>query len=116
MAADDETAPYIAHGRFQAGLAHGQFRVVINPRLARPYVVQLTRINAVTLLSVGLGAMLALSGHGLPGLVLAALGVAASRLIRHQAARIVLHLAQQNAQIYADVTTSGVMEVRPSGV
>jgi hypothetical protein len=38
----------------------------------------------------------------------------ANRLVRHKAARILLHLAAQDPGVYADVTTQGVLEVRRS--
>ena len=47
-----------------------------------------------------------------PGVVLVALGIAANRLVRRQAAPILLHLAIRNPSVYADVTSVGVMEVR----
>ena len=44
-AADDSSVPYIAHHEFRNGAAHGRFRIVVNPALARPYVVRRTRID-----------------------------------------------------------------------
>jgi hypothetical protein len=108
----DDEVPYIEHSRFKAGLPHGQFRVVINPALARPYVVHRTYLNSVLVVCIAAGAGLAMAGAGLLGLVVCALGVIASRLARHQAAKVVLHLAQHSPQVYAEVTTNGVMEVR----
>lgn len=75
-------------------------------------MVQRTRVNVLATIAIGLGAVLALSGQALPGVVLVALGIAANRLLRHQAGRIVLHLAQHDPAVYAEVTTNGVMEVR----
>ena len=59
-----------------------------------------------------LGAALALAGQGVAGVVLVALGVIANRLVRHQAGKIVLQLALKDPQVYAEVTSNGVMEVR----
>lgn len=111
-AADDRFVPYIAHDEFRNGLPHGRFRVVVNPALAGPYVVQRTRVNVLAVSSIGIGAVLALSGQALPGVVLVALGILANRLVRQQAGRIVLHLALKNPAVYAEVTGNGVMEVR----
>lgn len=111
---DDGFVPYIAHDEFRNGLAHGRFRVVVNPTLARPYVVQRTRVTVLAVLVIGSGAALALSGQALAGVVLVALGIAANRLVRHQAAKIALHLALKDPAVYAEVTTNGVMEVRRS--
>jgi hypothetical protein len=108
----EDEVPYIAHSEFRSGLPRGQFRVVVNPAMARPYVVQRVRLNAALVVCIGAAAFLALIGFGAAGLVLCALGVLASRLVRHQAGRIVLHLAQNDPVVYAEVTTNGVMEVR----
>ncbi len=111
--ADDEPfVPTIEHAEFRNGLPHGRFRIVINPALARPYVVRRTRIDVVAATAIGIGAVLALSGQAVPGVVLVALGIVANRLARHQAGRIVLHLAQSDPAVYAEVTSNGVMEVR----
>ena len=109
---DPDSVPYIAHGEFRNGLPHGRFRVVINPALARPFVVRRTRVDLVAMGVIGLGAVLALVGHALTGLVLVALGIAANRLVRHQAGRILLHLALTQPAVYAEVTSNGTMEVR----
>lgn len=110
--ADDDGVPYIAHDEFRRGAAHGRFRIVVNPALARPYVVRRTRVDLVAAVVVASGALLALAGQPVPGIVLVALGIAANRLVRRQAAPIVLHLAIRNPSVYADVTSTGVMEVR----
>jgi hypothetical protein len=111
-AADGGFVPYIAHDEFRRGLPHGHFRLVVNPSLARPYVVQRTRINVFAITAIGIGAVLALSGQALPGAVLVVLGIGANRLVRHQAGRIVAHLALKDSAVYAEVTSNGVMEVR----
>lgn len=104
--------PYVPHASFREGLPLGRYRVVVNPTLARPYVMQTTRARWLSLFLIVVGAGLALQGQGWAGVVLAGLGVAFSRLVRHHAPRIVLHLAQNNAAVYAEVTTNGVLEVR----
>jgi hypothetical protein len=109
---DDDTVPYIAHDEFVRGLPHGHFRIVVNPALARPYVVRRTRINVLAITAILIGAVLALSGLPLPGAALVVLGIGANRLVRHQAGKIALHLAAKDAAVYAEVTSNGVMEVR----
>ncbi len=111
-APDSGFVPYIAHEEFRSGAAHGRFRIVVNPALARPYVVRRTRIDLLAVLVIAAGAALALAGQAAAGAVLVALGVIANRLVRHQAAKIVLQLALQHAEVYAEVTSNGVMEVR----
>lgn len=108
----EDDVPYVPHEEFRVGLPAGRFRVVVNPALARPYIVHRTRVNAVSFSLICLGAALALSGQGVGGLVLVALGIGANRLVRHQAGRLVLHFAQKDPAVYGEVTSSGVMEVR----
>lgn len=109
-----DTVPYIGHDEFRNGLVHGRFRIVVNPVLARRYVVQRTRIDLLALLLIGAGAGLALAGQSWGGVALVAAGVVANRLVRHQAARILLHLAATDAAVYAEAVTQGLMEVRRS--
>jgi len=111
-AADEPFVPYIAHDEFRAGMPHGRMRVVVNPALVRPYIVQRTRVNVLAVALIAAGAALALAGQALPAVVLVALGIVANRLVRQQAARIVLHLALKDPAVYAEVTSNGVMEVR----
>jgi hypothetical protein len=111
---DADTVPYIAHDEFRAGLEHGRFRIVVNPELARRYVVQRTRMNLLAVLVIGAGAVLALSGQSWLGAALVAVGVVTSRLVRRKAARILLHLAAQDPGVYAEATTQGVLEVQRS--
>jgi hypothetical protein len=111
---DSDAVPFIAHDEFRNGLAQGRFRIVVNPLLARRYMVRRSRIDLLALLLIGTGAALALAGQSWGGAVLAAAGIVANRLVRHQAARILLHLAAQDAAVYAEATTQGMMEVRRS--
>jgi hypothetical protein len=60
--AAEDVVPHIAHEEFRNGVRHGRFRVVINPKLARPYVVQRTRVNGLAIVLIGAGAVLALGG------------------------------------------------------
>ncbi len=112
---DTDTVPYIAHGEFRNGLPFGRFRVVVNPTLARPFVVKRTRVDLVAMIVIGLGAVLALTGNPVVGAVMVALGIAANRLVRHQAGRILLHLAMTQPAVYSEVTSNGTMEVRRAG-
>lgn len=109
---DEEFVPYISHDDFRRGAAYGHFRIVVNPTLARPYVVRRTRIDLLAAGVIGAGAVLALVGQALTGGVLVLVGIAANRLVRHQAGRIALQLASRDPSVYAEVTSNGVMEVR----
>jgi hypothetical protein len=112
--ADDEAdaVPFIAHAEFRNGVAHGRFRIVVNPKLAQPYVLQRTWINVVSMAFIGAGAVLALGQQAWTGGVLVALGIAANRIVRWQAPKIVLHLAQADAATYDEVTRLGILEVQ----
>ncbi|MDH4060275.1 MAG: hypothetical protein OEU94_05630 [Aquincola sp.] len=111
-ALQEDTVPYVAHEEFREGLPGGRFRVIVDPALAQRYVVHRTRVNVIAMLAICIGAALALAGQALWGIVLVGLGIAANRLVKKQAPRIVLHLASRQAAIYAEVTSQGVMEVR----
>jgi hypothetical protein len=109
---DNDSVPYIAHSEFRAGLPFARFRVVVNPTLARPYVMQRTRMTAVAIVVIGLGAVLALAGQAWAGVALVGSGIVLNRIVKHQAGKIVLHLALNDAAVYREVTGNGVMEVR----
>ena len=111
---DTDSVPFIAHDEFRSRLAHGRLRIVVNPVLARRFVVQRTRVDLLALLLIGAGALLALSGWSWPGMALVVAGIVANRLVRRQAERILLHLAANDAAVYAEAATQGVMEVRRS--
>jgi hypothetical protein len=108
----DGEVPWIAHDEFRQGLPHGRFRVVVNPALAWPLVRQRTHVHWVAMALIALGAALALAGQALPGAVLVVLGIGGHRVVKHQAAKIVLHLARGDAVVYREATQSGVMEVQ----
>ena len=111
-APDEAFVPAIGHEEFRRGAAFGHFRIVVNPALARPYLVRRTRVDLLAAGVIGAGAVLALMGQALPGVVLVLLGIAANRLVRRQAGKIVLQLATRDPVVYAEVTSNGVMEVR----
>lgn len=113
--AAEDTVPWIAHDEFRDGLSRGRFRVVVNAALARRFVVRRTRVDVLAVLLIGGGALLALGGQPWGGLALVALGIAANRLVRRQAAQILLYLAARDAAVYAEAASAGVMEVRRSG-
>ena len=107
-----DTVPYIPHAEFRNGLPFGRFRVVVNPALARPFVVRRTRIDLVAILVISVGAAIALAGQAVAGAALVVVGIAANRLVRYQSGRILLHLALTQPAVYAQVTSNGTMEVR----
>jgi hypothetical protein len=109
--AAEQSVPPIAHEEYRNGVRHGRFRVVVNPKLAQPYVMHRLRVNGLAILLIGVGAVLALGGSPWIGLVLVALGIAINRLTRAQAGLILLRLAERDAAVYEEVTQGGIMEV-----
>lgn len=108
----EERVPWIAHDAFRAGWRQGRFRVVVNPALARPYVMQRLHVNALSLGLIGAGAVTAFGGWAWTGLALVVLGVAVNRLTRQQAAAIALRLAERDEAVYRELTQDGIVEVR----
>ncbi|MBA4175798.1 MAG: hypothetical protein C0505_04445 [Leptothrix sp. (in: Bacteria)] len=107
-----EAAEYIPFEEFRNGLPHGRFHVVVNPKLAVPFVAYRTHATPLALAIVGPGIGLALMGHPAWGLGLVAGGILLRRVVRRQAPRLLLHLASRVPSIYEQATEHGVMEVR----
>jgi hypothetical protein len=112
---DHAHAEFIDFEEFRDGLPRGQFRVIVNPDLARPFVMQRTHATGLAITLIGPGIVCALSGYVVIGGVLVASGIVLRRLVRHQAAKILLHLALRQPGTYFEATTGGVMEVQRVG-
>jgi hypothetical protein len=102
----------VSHAEFCQGLPLGRFRLIVDPLRAKKYVRHRLFIIAITLPMVGIGAALGLSGYGWAGVTLVVLGVLLHRVVTIQAARILLHLATQDAHVYYDAIRYEIMEVR----
>lgn len=107
-----DSAEYVPFEDFRAGLPYGHFHVVVNPKLAGPFVAHRTHANALALALIGPGIAAALVGHLWLGAGLTAAGIALRRVIRHQAPRILLHLAARVPVVYEQATENAVMEVQ----
>ena len=68
------SAEYIAFDEFRNGLPHGRFRVVVDPKLAAPFVAYRTHATPLALALIGPGIALALVGHVVTGGLLVASG------------------------------------------
>jgi hypothetical protein len=108
---DDTTAEHIAFDEFRNGLPRGRFRVIVNPKLAQRFVAGRVNVVPVAITVVGCGIASALAGYPVVGALLVIGGIFLRRIIKHQAAKILLHLASTQASTYYDATTQGVMEV-----
>jgi hypothetical protein len=112
--ADEDLAEYVSHQDFLAGMARGQWRFIVDPRLARSYVGHRLCLKPVVLALVGPGLALALMGSPWPGAALVFAGIGLSRLVRWKAGAILLHMAARDASVYEDATQNGILGVRPA--
>jgi hypothetical protein len=102
----------IPHDEFSAGLPAGRFHVIVNPALAQKYVRHRLFVVGISLPVLGIGAALAISGYPWMGLPLVILGFLLPRVIKAQAPKILLYLAQHDAKTYAEAMNFGILEVR----
>jgi hypothetical protein len=109
---DEDLAEYIPHEEFRAGVAHGRFRLVVNPKLARRYIARRLLLLVLLMPLIGVGLALALSGATWAGALLVFAGVALNRVVMWQAPKMVVHMATRDASVYDFVTGNGIMEVR----
>lgn len=106
------TAEYIPFEEFRNGLPHGRFRVIVNPKLAAPFVAYRTHATPLALALIGPGIAAALAGHAWLGALLVAAGIALRWSVKKHAPRLLLHLAARVPSVYGQATEHGVMEVR----
>lgn len=108
----EEPALLIPHAEFQKGLPAGHFRVIVNPERARKFVRLRLLMMPITVAMAGLGIAAALSQMPWWGLGLIAAAVLLNRLVRLQAASILLHLATQDEKTYFEAMEFEILEVR----
>ena len=108
----EANAEFIPFEEFRNGLPHGRFRIIVNPALAKPFVAHCTHATPLALALFGPGIAFALYGY----LVTGALLIGAAWLLRwsvkKRAPFILLHLATQDARVYAEAIDFEIMEVR----
>ena len=112
QALPEHEALNIPHDEFSAGLSAGRLRVIVNPLLAQKYVRHRLFIVGISLPLLGIGAALAISGYLWAGLPLVAAGFLLPRVIKSQAPKILLYLAQHDAKTYFEAMKFGILEVR----
>ena len=110
--ATTEPALLVPHAEFRQGLPAGHFRVIVNPERARKFVRHRLLMMPVTTAMAGIGIALALSQMPWWGLGLIAAAVLLNRLVRLQAAKILLHLATQDDKTYFEAMEFEILEVR----
>jgi hypothetical protein len=106
------TAEFIPFEEFRNGLPNGRFRVIVNPKLAVPFVAYCTHATPLAMAIIGPGIAAALLGYSWTGGLMVAAGVLLRWAIKTQAPRIMLHLSTRLPSIYEQATEQGVMEVR----
>lgn len=97
---------------FRAGLPAGRFRLIVNPDRARKYVKHRLMLTALVLPIIGTGIGVAYYGYPWIGLGLVLAGIAAHRLVAHQAPKILLHMCLRDARIYREALDFEILEVR----
>jgi hypothetical protein len=108
----EQEALNVSHNEFSAGLPAGRFNVIVDPVLAQKYVRHRLFVVGISLPLLGIGAALAISGYFWAGLPLVAAGFLLPRVIKAQAPKILLYLAQHDAKTYFDTMKFGILEVR----
>lgn len=103
---------YVPYEEFRTGLPAGRFRVIVNPDRARKYVKHRLLLTALILPIIGTGIGMAFFDYRWLGLGLVIFGVLAHRLVAHQAPKILLHMATQDAKIYHEALDFEILEVR----
>ena len=107
-----EQALLVPHAEFRRGLPAGHFRVIVNPERARKFVRHRLLMLPVSVAMAGVGIALALSQMPWWGLGLIAAAVLLNRLVRLQAASILLYLATQDEKTYFEAMAFEILEVR----
>ena len=109
----ESAAPaFVSHQDFCRGLPAGRFRLIVNPERAQKYIKHRLFVVGIALPLLGIGTALSLSGYPWVGLPMIAAGALLPRIIKAQAAKILLHLALHDAKTYQDATEFEIMEVR----
>jgi len=103
---------YVPFEEFRTGLPAGRFRLIVNPERARKYVKHRLMLTALILPIIGTGIGMAYFGYPWLGLALVLGGVAAHRIVAHQAPKILLYMATHDIRIYREAIDFEIMEVR----
>lgn len=108
----ENLAVAVPYEEFLAGLPVGRFRLIVNPDRAYKYVRHRMFLNGISIPLLGTGIALALVGYMWPGVIICLFAWGLRRFVKHQAAKILLHLVQNDAKVYYDSIEFEIMEVR----
>jgi predicted permease len=103
---------FIPFNEFKNGLPFGRFRVIVNPKLSESYMKNRLNVVPVVLVLIVLGLAIAFYSSRWFGGAMVVIGVAINRLVKFQAAKMVLHLATKDQTIYRDLLDREIIEVR----
>ena len=110
--ADTSSPIYVPHQEFCAGVPTGRFRLIVNPERAQKYVKHRLFVVGISLPLLGIGTALSLWGYPWVGLPLVIVGALLPRIIKAQAAKILLYLAMHDAKTYDQAIEYEILEVR----
>ena len=102
----------LPHAEFCAGLPVGRFHLIVNPERAQKYVRHRLFVVGLALPVIATGTALAWSGYVWLGLPMVAAGLIVPRVIKAQAAKILLYLALREEKTYREALDFEIMEVR----
>lgn len=103
---------YLSYAEFRAQLPTGGLRLIVDPVRAQKYIRHRLFIVGIALPLMGIGTALALSGYPWAGLPMVLIGIILPRVVKSQAAKILLYLAQQDAKTYQEAIDFEILEVR----
>jgi hypothetical protein len=102
----------VGHEEFRSGVPAGRFHLIVNPERAQKYIRHRLFVVGISLPLLGIGAALAISGYLWAGLPMVAVGFLLPRVVKAQAAKILLHLAMTDAKTYHESIEYEILEVR----
>lgn len=102
----------VPYEEFKTGLPVGQFRLIVNPDRAYKYVRHRLYLNGISIPLLGTGVALGLVGYLIPGTILCVLGFGLRWFVKREAAKILLHLVQNDSKVYYESIEFEIMEVR----
>ena len=73
--AENTTAEYIAYEEFRDGLPRGRFKGIVNPDLARRFVLYRLHVTPIAIAIIGPGIAIALLGYTVIGALMVTAGV-----------------------------------------
>ena len=99
----------MTHAEFVAAYARGEIKVEVDPQGAARHLSARLLLPFVMMPVLGIGVALALIGWVFSGFAIIALGIIAPQLIKRSASRFLLNQALENADVYEEVTRTGVL-------